>query len=85
MTSNHMVDRCREHYNIVAQCRCPSPNKTVRYVPCPGPAYCKDTRTADEKIEAALQIAETYADPYNGSREHGEFSEIARLLRERNG
>jgi hypothetical protein len=33
----HFREVCIEHGLVVRQCRCPSPSKTVRSVPCPIP------------------------------------------------
>lgn len=37
--SSHYIDRC-EHGTVLGQCRCPSPTKTQRTSPCPGPPIC---------------------------------------------
>lgn len=36
---SHYIDRC-EHGTVLGQCRCPSPDKTQRTSPCPGPPIC---------------------------------------------
>lgn len=37
-------------------------------------------KSREERIAEARALAESYADPYNGSREHDVFREIADLL-----
>lgn len=36
----HFIEKCVDHNWIVAQCRCPTFDKPLRDVPCPGPPAC---------------------------------------------
>jgi hypothetical protein len=32
---NHYIEKCKECQTVMGQCRCPDPNKEVRWTLCP--------------------------------------------------
>jgi hypothetical protein len=51
-------------------------------LPSDTPATSEDQRPLVERVKDARDLAETYADPYNGSDQYDVFQQIVDLLKD---
>lgn len=74
----HQKQVCAQHGHVLAQCRCPAPDKAVTRVPCDSgcPSY---GQFHEDTLEEIIFEASSYADPYNGSEEWETFARIVAL------
>lgn len=87
----HQKRVCRQHGEVLSQCRCPSPSKATTYVMCDDRCPKNTVNQVEPQADLLEEIrsrAATYADPYNGSDEweiFKEIEELASLAKQRRG
>lgn len=74
--SEHFIERCRHCSVVLGQCRCPSPNKTVRWSTC---AECDAKHSERPAVVVEFGTFEMPGDIQNVRRLHAEISEWREL------
>lgn len=77
----HQKKVCRQHGEVLAQCRCPAPTKAATYVMCDDRCPKNVIHQVDEGdlLGEIRRRAQAYADPYSGSDDWAVFQEIVDL------
>lgn len=86
MTSTHFIEKCF-HGTVGGQCRCPSPQKTVKTIPCPDNCPLKE-QPVNEDMPVGTVVDEAPADDSPRSKETESLSttipgDLADLVKQR--